>query len=131
MSKKMGADTNALNWFEIPVTDITIATKFYENIFDIQMHSMDTVGLKMAMFPTDGSNGMVGGALAQSEFHHPSDKGAIIYLNANPDLQVILDRIEKAGGKITKPKTLITEEIGYMALFMDTEGNLLALHSMQ
>ena len=129
MSTKMGADTNALNWFEIPVSDIDRATKFYENVFDIQLHSSEMMGMKMAMFPADVSNGRVGGSLVQSKMHHPSATGAIIYLNANPDLQQAADRIENAGGKLQMPKTLIDEQSGYMAFFTDTEGNNVGLHS--
>ncbi len=129
MGKKMDKDTNAVNYFEIAVADIKRATKFYETIFGISLRSGDWNGMKMAMFPTDGSNGTVSGSLVQSEMHKPSPAGTVIYLNANPDLQLVLNRVEKAGGKITMPKTLIDKQIGYMGLFMDTEGNTLALHS--
>jgi predicted enzyme related to lactoylglutathione lyase len=61
--------------------------------------------------------------------HRPSDAGAIIYLNANPDLQTVVNKIEKAGGKVIRPKTLIDENTGYMAFFYDTEGNAVGLHS--
>lgn len=124
----MSAATNALNWFEISVTDISRAKKFYEAIFGIQMQEMEMMGMKYAMFPADGSNGTVGGALAQSQMHTPATTGAIIYLNANPDLQRVLDRVESAGGKVTMPKTSIGEN-GFMAFFNDTEGNTMGLHS--
>ena len=129
MSSKMSKGTNALNWFEISVTDITRATKFYESIFEVAMTPMEMMGMKMAMFPSNSSGGVVGGALVQSDMHKPSNKGAIIYLNANPDIQLVANRIEKAGGKITMPKTLIDEQTGYMAFFIDTEGNSVGLHS--
>jgi uncharacterized protein len=129
MGKKMDKDTNAINYFEIAATDIKRATKFYETIFEITLRPGDWGGMKMAMFPTDGSNGTVSGALVQSQMHIPSAAGAIVYLNGNPDMQLVLDRIEKAGGKITMPKTLIDKQIGYMAYFTDTEGNRVALHS--
>jgi predicted enzyme related to lactoylglutathione lyase len=129
MGAKMNADTNALNWFEIPVTDIERATRFYEHAFDTTMHRMDMMGLKMAMFPADMRKGSVGGSLAQSPMHHPSPTGSVIYLNANPDLQEVVSRIEKQGGKIVLPKTAINEETGYMALFTDSEGNTVGLHS--
>lgn len=131
MNNKMSAETNAVNWFEIPVKDITRATKFYETIFEIKMAPMEMMGMKMAMFPTNGSNGTVGGSLVQSQMHHPSETGMVIYLNANPDLQVVLDQIEKAGGKVAMPKTLINEQTGYMAFFADTEGNTVGLHSIK
>lgn len=129
MSKKMSADTNALNWFEIAVTDIARAKNFYEKIFEVELSEMEMAGMKMAMFPSQGKNGTVGGALVQSQMHKPSMTGCVVYLNANPDMQHVLNRIESAGGKITMPKTLIDEQTGYMAFFADTEGNNVGLHS--
>jgi len=125
----MEKNANALNWFEIPVGNIERATKFYETIFDITMPKMEMMNMKMAMFPPDGKTGNVGGCLAESPFHLPSELGSIIYLNANPDLDIVLNKIDAAGGKIVMPKTLIQEEIGYMAFFTDNEGNKVALHS--
>ncbi|HEV3221269.1 MAG TPA: VOC family protein [Puia sp.] len=123
---------NAISWFEIPTADINRAQKFYESIFDIRMAPLDMPQLQMRLFPlTDMMNG-IGGALCNSGgFYIPSeDKGPLIYLNANPDVQIILDRIESAGGRITVPKTQISPEYGYMAVFIDTEGNRIALHSV-
>ena len=129
MNKKMSSDTNAINWFEIAVSDINRATKFYETIFEIKTIPMEMMGMKMAMFPYDGSKGTVGGALVQSDMHSPSATGSVLYLNANPDLDLVANRIEKAGGKNTMKKTLIDENTGYMAFFVDTEGNSIGLHS--
>ena len=132
MPEKMSVDTNALNWFEIPVTDADRAQKFYQAIFDIEMMSMDMPGpheMKMIGFPPGPPHS--GGALVKSPSHKPSTEGSVIYLNGNPDLQNVLDRIEGAGGKITLPKTQISPEIGYMAFFTDTEGNTLGLHSSE
>jgi len=129
MTKKMSAETNAINWFEIPVTDIARAKKFYETILEIEMTPMEMMGMKMAMLPYDSSKGTVGGALVQSERHTPGATGAVIYLNANPDLDLVFNRIEKAGGKTSMPKTLIDKNTGYMAFFTDTEGNTVGLHS--
>jgi len=128
MNEKMSSETNALNWFEIPATDISRAKTFYENIFEIKMGEMEMPGMKYAMFPFDPTKGKVGGGLAQSPMHIPGTTGSIIYLNANPDLQNVLNRVEKAGGKITMPKTSIGEN-GFMAFFTDTEGNAMGLHS--
>lgn len=125
----MTAKENALNWFEIPVTDISRAKKFYEQIFGITMEQQEMMGMQMATFPFENMNGKVSGALVQSSQHKPSADGAKIYLNGNPDLQNILSGIEAAGGKIQMPKTKISDDIGYMAFFSDTEGNTVALHS--
>jgi predicted enzyme related to lactoylglutathione lyase len=123
---------NAISWFEIPTIDINRAQKFYEIIFGISMTPMDLPNIKMRMFPLDDNMSQVGGALVDSGgFHRPSDlEGPLLYLNANPDVQLVLDKIEAAGGKVLVPKTEISPEYGSMAVFLDTEGNRVALHSM-
>jgi predicted enzyme related to lactoylglutathione lyase len=125
----MDATTNALNWFEIPATDIARAKRFYEAIFDIEMQQIEMMGMKMAMFPTDAMGGKVGGGLCQSDMHQPSTDGAVIYLNGNPDLTTMLNKVERAGGQVVMPKTHIDEDTGYMAFFIDPEGNKVGLHS--
>lgn len=129
MNQKMSAETNALNWFEIPAKDINQSQKFYETIFDMQMQPMDMPGMQMAMFPWSAEHAKVGGAVVQSQMHVPAGTGPIVYLNANPDLQSVLNRVEKAGGKILMPKTRIDENSGYMALISDPAGNTIGLHS--
>ena len=123
---------NAISWFEIPTTDIDRAQKFYENIFGITMMPLDFPNIKMRMFPLDDMMTQVGGALVDSGGFHKASAtdGPLIYLNANPDVQNVLDKVEAAGGKITVPKTQISPEYGYMAVFEDTEGNRIALHSV-
>lgn len=123
---------NAISWFEIPTTDINRAQKFYETIFDISMIPVEMPNIKMRMFPLDDMMTQVGGALVDSGgFHKPSvTDGPLIYLNANPDVQNVLDKVETAGGKIMVQKTEISPEYGNMAVFIDTEGNRVALHSV-
>ena len=121
---------NSLNWFEISVSDINKAKIFYETVFGIKMDQREMLDAQMAFFPMEEGNGKASGELVQSPMHKPSAEGALIYLNGNPDLSDVLSKIEQAGGKITMPKTQIGE-FGYMALFLDTEGNSVALHSNQ
>lgn len=123
---------NAISWFEIPTTDIDRAQKFYENIFGISMMPLEFPNIKMRMFPLDDMMTDVGGALVDSGGFHKASAtdGPLIYLNANPDVQNVLDKVEAAGGKISVPKTQISPEYGYMAVFEDTEGNRIALHSV-
>ncbi len=125
----MTSKENALNWFEIPASDINRAQKFYETVFGIKMEQVEQMGMKMSFFPREDMNGRVSGSLVQGPMHKPSKDGAKIYLNGNPDLANVLGKIEKAGGKITMPKTKISDEIGHMAFFVDSEGNNVALHS--
>jgi predicted enzyme related to lactoylglutathione lyase len=116
---------NAINWFEIPVTDFARAKKFYGNIFEIELFEEMMGPSQMGFFPGGG----VSGAIVKSDGHKPSMDGTLIYLAAGEDLTAVLNRIEKAGGKILHPKTKVTDEIGYIAVFCDTEGNKVALHS--
>ncbi|MEO6289774.1 MAG: VOC family protein [Ginsengibacter sp.] len=123
---------NAISWFEIPATDLERAQKFYETIFDITLTPIDTPNIKMRLFPLDDPMNGIGGSIVDSGgFHKPSGTdGPLIYLNGNPDLQNFLDRVEGAGGKIIVPKTEISPEHGFMGVFIDTEGNRIALHSV-
>lgn len=125
----MTSQENALNWFEISVADISRAKKFYETIFGIEMPVQEMMGMQMAFFPAEDMNGKVSGALVQGPMHKPSIDGAKIYLNGNPDLDLALNKIEAAGGKVVMPKTHISDTVGYMAFFIDSEGNNVALHS--
>ena len=122
---------NAISWFEIPTNDLDRAQRFYEAILGVSMIPMDMPNFKMRMFPIEDMMG-VGGALVYAEgFYKTSETdGTLIYLNANPDVQNVLDKIEKAGGTILVPKTEISPEHGHMAVFRDTEGNRVALHSI-
>lgn len=123
---------HAISWFEIPATDLDRATRFYETIFGFKLFPMDMPNLQMRMFPIDDPATSIGGAVVYAEgFYIPSPThGPLVYLNANPDVQLVLDRVEAAGGKILVPKTEITPEYGHMAVFLDSEGNRIALHSV-
>ena len=123
---------NAISWFEIPATDLNRAQKFYETIFGVILNPLDLPNIKMRMFPIDDMITGVGGAVVDSGgFHKPSaTDGPLIYLNGNPDLQLVLDKVEAAGGKIMVPKTEISPEYGSMAVIIDTEGNRIGLHSV-
>lgn len=125
----MDSNVNALNWFEISVSDMARAKKFYETVFNIKMDESEMMGMKMAFFPSENMNGKVSGGLVQGPMHKPSMDGAKIYFNGNPDLSDALGRVEAAGGKVMMPKTQISPEIGHMAFFTDSEGNAVALHS--
>ncbi len=122
---------NALNWFEILVVDFDKAKKFYEKIFGYQMPENNMGSSRMGFFLFDTEGGKVGGAIVYNpELYTPCDNGSLIYLNCQPDLQVVLDKVETAGGTILKNKTLVAPDLGYWALIKDCEGNRVALHSM-
>ena len=122
---------HAISWFEIPSTDLDRATKFYETIFVVQLIAMDTPNIRMRLFPLEDMSGIGGAVVDSGGFHKPSlTDGPLIYLNGNPDVQLILDKVEAAGGKIMVPKTEISPEYGYMTVIIDTEGNRIGLHSV-
>lgn len=123
---------NAISWFEIPADDLDRAQKFYEAIFGIQMIPMDMENMKMRMFPIDDPMTGIGGALVDSGGFHKasSTDGPLVYLNGNPDVQLVLDKVADAGGSVIMPKTEISPEYGFMAVILDTEGNRISLHSM-
>ncbi|NJN41635.1 MAG: VOC family protein [Flammeovirgaceae bacterium] len=115
-----------VNWFEIPAYNFQRAVSFYNQIYAITMDTTEINNYAMAFFPAKGG---VSGAVVAGEGCVPNTTGPLLYLNGGKDLNVVLSRIEAAGGRIIMNKTLINEAVGHFALFMDTEGNRLALHS--
>lgn len=113
--------------FEIPASDFSRAVEFYQSILDLNIQEIDMQGTQMGLFPSDGQS--VSGVIVTGEGYTPSADGVVIYLNGGDDLQDILDKITTNAGEIIVPKTLIDEENGYFAMFLDTEGNRIGLHS--
>ncbi len=118
---------NAINWFEIPASNFSRAVGFYSHIFGAEMQIQEMMGNQMAFF--NATENGVSGAVIQGEGYEPSEKGTLPYLNGGENLEEVLQRVPTAGGKILMPKTRVSEEVGYVAFFMDTEGNRVALHS--
>jgi predicted enzyme related to lactoylglutathione lyase len=119
--------SNSINWFEIPVTDFERASKFYGHITGNDLHK-EQMGPFTMGFLGGGDTG-VHGAIVAGDGYEPSTNGALIYLNGGDDLSGMLAKVEEAGGSVVVPKTEITPEIGFFAIFMDSEGNKVAMHS--
>jgi hypothetical protein len=119
-----------VSWFEVPVLDIKRAAAFYETIFSIKITIQDFGGVQMGWFPSnENKSGAAGSLIQYKKAYKPSDiYGPLLYFYSD-DVQVELDKILAAKGSIVQPKTMISEEIGYMAIFLDTEGNRIALKS--
>lgn len=119
---------NFINWFEIPASNIDRAVNFYNAILGVEIHTIDMFGTKMGMLPSDGRN--VSGAVVQGDDYSPSKEGVLAYLNGGKDLQNVLDKVATNNGMVIVPKTQISPEMGYFGMFIDTEGNKMAVHSM-
>lgn len=117
------------NWIEIPVSDIARAKRFYGAITQGQLHELTIGPTTYAIFATEDESNC--GALAQGPDYKPSREGALIYLDGGDDLSVLLRRVVASGGTVTLDKTFISEQAGYIGLFIDTEGNRVGVHSMQ
>lgn len=122
---------NAINWFEIPASNYERAKTFYTTILGVEImdYHMPEKNMKYGIFPYDNENKGVGGAIVEMEGASPSTDGSTVYFNGGDDLSIALSKVEAAGGSILMPKTNIDEN-GFIAQFMDTEGNRVALHSM-
>jgi predicted enzyme related to lactoylglutathione lyase len=132
--KKITEQTNVITWFEIPVSDIDRAKTFYETILDIEMVMRKDGDDEAVFFPfnphiVQATSGRVTGVLSKSERNTPSGNGTVIYINASPSIQTVLDKVEQAGGKIIAPKMQIPA--GFIAIISDSEGNKVGLHAEQ
>lgn len=113
------------SYFEIPVTDIERAMKFYSTVFNCDFVKEEIHGNEMALFAFDGNKPGITGALAKGEIYKPSTSGTLIYLSTD-DIEKTLENVKSLGGKVLFPKTA-AGEYGYVAEFKDIEGNRIAL----
>lgn len=120
---------NLISIVEIPAADFSRAVSFYKKILGVNIEEIDMGGTRMGVFPGDRTTVSV--ALIHSAESKPSTHGTTVYFNTEADLQVTLEKIEPNGGTVIVPKTEISPEMGFFALFTDTEGNKLGLHSAQ
>ena len=121
-------DKNSVVWVEILATDFDRAVSFYERVLKVKLNTEEMGPFRMGVFPHAGE--AVSGCVIQGEGYAPSAAGSVLYLNGADDLAEPLARVEKFGGKVLVPKTKISDEIGYFAHFLDTEGNRIGLFSM-
>ena len=89
---------NFVSIFEIPATEISRAIDFYQAILDIKIEKLDFPEMPMGLFPSEGQ--VTFGVIMQGEDYKPSANGVTIYLNGGDNLQIILNKVEKNGGKI-------------------------------
>lgn len=120
---------SAINWYEIPVTDMNRAKKFYTSVLNFELAEMPMPDLpfKYLRFPVEQGEG-VGGVLVEGPGYKPSTEGSLVYFNCGEDITVALSKVESAGGKIVLSRTPVGA-FGFMAHFIDSEGNKVALFS--
>ena len=116
-----------INWFEIPATDLDRAAKFYEAVFDTKLRRENfSEENKMAIF--SGADGNSIGCVVKGEHFSPAKDGVVLYFDAGASIDRTLARVEPAGGKVQKEKIELPQGIGFIAYFIDTEGNRVAMH---
>lgn len=124
---------NMVGWFEIPVSDMDRAKFFYEKVFDIKIQVEQFGDTKMGWFPfpkNPEARGAGGSLVQNKQFYKPMANGTLVYFSS-PEITYEIRKVEEAGGVTLQEKTLIREDIGYMSLFLDCEGNRIALHSRE
>lgn len=119
---------NPVGWFEIPVLDMPRACAFYTAVFDAQFEMMEMGPSLMAMFSYDHAAPGCAGALVKDPDYKPSTEGTLVYFVAE-DVQQPLDKVIAAGGKVLMEKMSIGDH-GFIGSFIDSEGNKVAVHSM-
>jgi uncharacterized protein len=127
-ANKINDMKNLISIVEIPTADFSRAIAFYQTVLNINMEVTEMDGIKMALFPNAGEGVFV--QLIHSSDYKPSADGTVVYLNGGDDLQKVADKIEANGGKVIVPKSEIGPDMGFFAIFIDTEGNKLGLHSL-
>lgn len=119
---------DAINWFEIPATDLKRATHFYETLLSSPL-THETMGpYQMAMFPYKSPG--IGGCLMHGDGYRPGADGNLVYLNASPSIDAALARASAAGGRVALPKTALPDGMGFFAHVIDSEGNRVGLHAL-
>ena len=118
---------NQIVWVDIPVLDLDRAVRFYSAVLGAEVQKQENRGRTIAVLPcADG--GDVGGCLFIKDDEKPSDRGMLVYLNAQGRLDEAVSAVESSGGKVLKPKHQIGP-YGFRAVVLDSEGNRVALHS--
>ncbi|MCE9540473.1 MAG: VOC family protein [Bacteroidetes bacterium] len=124
--KEQSVFKNFVTWFEIPAYNHYRSVAFFNYIYGIEITTVELNGFAMGFFPSESG---IGGAIVTGQGCVPSEIGPLIYLNGGLDLNNVLSKVNEAGGRVVMEKSYLSDTAGYFALFIDSEGNRLALHS--
>jgi predicted enzyme related to lactoylglutathione lyase len=122
----MPSHANPVNWFEIPVTDLSRAKTFYEAVLGVEVTESEMGPKRMGWFPMEMGAAGSAGTLVQGEGYTPSHDGTLVYLHVD-QIDPTLEAINGNGGQTLMPRMGIGQH-GFIAHFEDTEGNRVALH---
>jgi predicted enzyme related to lactoylglutathione lyase len=120
---------NAVCWFEIYVQDIERAKAFYEAVFQVKLERLNSPDAELWSFPLDMDRWGAGGALVKMDGVSSGGNSTLVYFSCD-DCAVESGRVAAAGGRVQREKWSIGE-YGYIALAVDTEGNMIGLHSVK
>jgi uncharacterized protein len=122
---------NAVGWFDLYVNDMDRAAAFYETVLSHRLELIEdpTGETVIRSFPANMTAYGAAGALVKSPHGRPGTGGTMIYFSVN-DCAKEQARVISAGGKLLRPKFSIGQ-FGWVALCMDTEGNMFGLNSMR
>ena len=123
----MSTEFNPVGWFEIPVTDMARAMRFYEQVLGLKLDQHDLGPLQMAWFPMKNGEYGTAGSLVKNEAYVPAHEGTLVYFTVT-DIDAALRRVTEHGGKLLRARTSIGEH-GFVGHFEDSEGNRIAVHS--
>jgi predicted enzyme related to lactoylglutathione lyase len=122
----MNPTTNPVMFFEIPATDLERAKTFYKAVFNVSFEDASIDGNDMSFFSFDSELKGISGALAKGETYKPTKEGVIIYFHSK-NIDETLEKVLEQNGTIFYPKTSVGS-MGFVAEFIDTEGNRIAIH---
>ena len=120
---------NPVVWFEIYVQNLADARKFYEAVFQVQLNKLEAAGMELWAFPMKENGAGATGAIMHMDGVPSGGNSTLVYFGCD-DCAVEAGRVEKAGGKVIRPKFSIGQ-FGFIALAADPEGNMIGLHSMK
>lgn len=121
--------SNPVGWFEIYVEDMPRAKAFYEAVFGVTFTMLESPGIEMWAFGMDQATYGASGALVCMPGFSSGRNSVLVYFHCT-DCAVEAEKAVKAGGVLHKAKMSIGQ-YGHIALIIDSEGNMIGLHSMQ
>lgn len=123
--------SNPVIWFEIYVQDIDRAKAFYESVFQVSLEKLNSpeTDVEMWSFPMNMSGMGASGSLVKMTGVPSGGSGTLVYFGCD-DCAVEEARVKEFGGQIYRAKMSINE-YGFISLVLDTEGNMVGLHSMK